>query len=239
MPRTVPPNKGIQQLAKFDSNLRVCLDAITRCSTSDMSWLQTSLPVRQGGLGLREVVRMSSSAFIGSCNSVRSLCSRLLPPTPLLEESVSNSNYLSPDFSAFPEKSAAKDHIRSLVPDSLDTIDLTSSSQRDSSTSPGHQAFNNYLRESKFERSCSTKHDICSSRWSMAKGNIHNPNISLAMPKREFIIAVRTWLGIPFFRPPPSSKRCSCGQVLDSFGDHPLGCGEGTGEIDDTTLLLT
>ena len=47
------------------------------------------------------------------------------------------------------------------------------------------------------------------------------------MPQREFIIAVRTWLGIPFFPPPPSSKRCSCGQVLDSYGDHLLGCGEG------------
>ena len=123
--RTVPPNKGIQQLAKFDSNLRVCLDAIIRCSTSDMSWLQASLPVRQGGLGLREAVRMSSSAFIGNCNSVRSLCSRLLPTAPLLQESVPNSNYSSPDFSAFPGDSAAKDHIRSLVPDSLDTIDLT------------------------------------------------------------------------------------------------------------------
>ena len=56
---------------------------------------------------------------------------------------------------------------------------------------------------------------------------IPNPNLSLAMPQREFIIAVRTWLGIPFFPPPPSSKRCFCGQVLDSYGDHLLGCGEG------------
>ena len=54
---------------------------------------------------------MSSSAFTGSCNSVWSLCSRLLPTTPLLEESVSNSNYSSPDFSSFPGESAAKDHI--------------------------------------------------------------------------------------------------------------------------------
>ena len=181
---------------------------------------------------------MSSSAFIGSCNSVRSLCSRLLPTTPLLEESVPNSNYLSPDFSAFPEKSAAKDHIRSLVPDSLDTIDLTSSSQRDSSTSPGHQAFNNYLRESKFERSCSTKHDICSSRWSMAKGNTQ-PQYQPCHAQEGVHNRCSHMVGDTFLRPPPSSKRCSCGQVLDSFGDHPLGCGEGTGEIDDTTLLLT
>ena len=225
--RTVPPNKGIQQLAKFDSNLRVCLDAIIRCSTSDMSWLQASLPVRQGGLGLREAVRMSSSAFIGSCNSVRSLCSRLLPTTPLLEESVLNSNYSSPDFSAFPGESAAKDHIRSLVPDSLDTIDLTSSSRRNLQRLLDTKLSTTILEKASLRdrarlNTISAPH---AGAWLRA---IPNPNLSLAMPQREeFIIAVRTCLGIPFFPPPPSSKRCSCGQVLDSYGDHLLGCGEG------------
>ena len=224
--RTVPPNKGIQQLAKFDSNLRVCLDAIIRCSTSDMSWLQASLPVRQWGLGLRGAVRMPSSAFIDSCNSVRSLCSHLLPTTPLLEESVPNSNYLSTDFSAFPEESAAKDHIRSLVPDSLDTIDLTSSSQCDLQRLLDTKLSTTILEKASLRdrarlNTISAHH---ARTWLRA---IPNPNLSLAMPQREFIIAVRTWLGIPFFPPPPSSKCCSCGQVLDSYGDHLLGCGEG------------
>ncbi|XP_062510401.1 uncharacterized protein LOC134186441 [Corticium candelabrum] len=191
-----------------------------------MSWLQASLPVRQGGLGLREAVRMSSSAFIGSCNSVRSLCSPLLPTTPLLEESVPNSNYSSPDFSVFPGESTAKDHIRSLAPDSLDTIDLTSSSQRDLQrlldTKLSTTILENAsLRDRARLDTISAPH---AGAWLRA---IPNPNLSLAMPQREFIIAVCKWLGIAFFPPPPSSKRCSCGQVLDSYGDHLLGCGEG------------
>ena len=36
--------------------------------------------------------------------------------------------------------------------------------------------------------------------------------------------ALRYWLGIPLF---PASVRCSCGTVIDSFGDHILGCGNG------------
>ena len=36
--------------------------------------------------------------------------------------------------------------------------------------------------------------------------------------------ALRYWLGIPLF---PASVRCSCGTVIDSFGDHILGYGNG------------
>ena len=92
--------------------------------------------------------------------------------------------------------------------------------------SPEHQAFNNHLRESKFERSCSTKHDICSSCWSMAKGNTQPQSQPCHAPEGVHNRCSHM-VGIPFFPPPPSSKRCFCGQVLDSYGDHLLGCGEG------------
>ena len=36
--------------------------------------------------------------------------------------------------------------------------------------------------------------------------------------------SLRYWLGIPFF---PASVRCSCGTVIDGFGDHILSCGNG------------
>ena len=46
------------------------------------------------------------------------------------------------------------------------------------------------------------------------------------MPKREFSVALRIWLGIPIF-PFPNSKRCPCGNTVDKFGDHLLGCNQG------------
>ena len=46
-------------------------------SLSDPSWC-ASLPFCQGGLGLRESTQSAAAAFIGSCNSIRDLASRLL-----------------------------------------------------------------------------------------------------------------------------------------------------------------
>ena len=40
--------------------------------------------------------------------------------------------------------------------------------------------------------------------------------------------ALRYWLGIPLF---PASVRCSCGTVIDSFGDHIFSCGHGPSRI--------
>ena len=52
---------------------------------------------------------------------------------------------------------------------------------------------------------------------------IPNFNIGLVMSPSEFMVAVRIHLGIPFFPFPPASATCTCGQVLDAYGDHILG----------------
>ena len=44
------------------------------------------------------------------------------------------------------------------------------------------------------------------------------------MPSSEFIVSLRTWLGIPILT---ANARCSCGTPLDTHGDHLLGCGSG------------
>ena len=40
---------------------------------SDNQWLQSSLPVREGGLGVRSVVSLAPSAFLASAVSTRPL----------------------------------------------------------------------------------------------------------------------------------------------------------------------
>jgi len=45
---------------------------------SDSSWSQATLPSWFGGLGLRDSVRSAAPAFVGSCNSVCILVSRLV-----------------------------------------------------------------------------------------------------------------------------------------------------------------
>ena len=54
-----------------------------------------------------------------------------------------------------------------------------------------------------------------------------NPNLGLTISPHEFVIAIRTWLGIPMFPLPPSSILFCCGATIDPFGDHPISCPRG------------
>ena len=56
---------------------------------------------------------------------------------------------------------------------------------------------------------------------------IPNVNLGLTLPKHEFVVAVKLWLGIPIFPSLSNSIRYTCGHIIDVFGDHLLGCGHG------------
>ena len=72
-------------------------------------------------------------------------------------------------------------------------------------------------------RICAISSHACASAWLRA-----NPSVSLGltMSRQEFVCSVWYWLGIPLFAS-TGSIRCSCGSVVDQFGDHLLGCGHG------------
>ena len=76
--RTVPGFKINDVLTQFDSGLHQSLETLCSSPDSDLAWKPATLPVRLGGLGLREASRSSSAAFVGSCNSSRQLSLRLL-----------------------------------------------------------------------------------------------------------------------------------------------------------------
>ena len=50
-------------LNKFDSLLRSGISSITNCVLNDTAWMQASLPIKDGGLGIRSVVMLAPSAF--------------------------------------------------------------------------------------------------------------------------------------------------------------------------------
>ena len=59
----------LEQLYCFDQGLRRFSEIICCSSVTDMAWLQATLRIRLGGLGLREAVQSSPAAYVGSCNS--------------------------------------------------------------------------------------------------------------------------------------------------------------------------
>jgi len=67
------PSAGHPALERFDSLLRRSIQNITNSDLSDVKWLQASLPVRDGGLGVRRVSSLAIPAFLASAASTLSL----------------------------------------------------------------------------------------------------------------------------------------------------------------------
>ena len=65
-------------MTEFDSFLRSGLCSITNSNLSDIQWLQASLPVKDGGLGIRRVVSLALPAFLASAASTQVLQSLIL-----------------------------------------------------------------------------------------------------------------------------------------------------------------
>ena len=62
----------------FDGHLRSALSPITNTSLSDTQWLQASLPIKHGGLGIRQVRSLALPAFLASAASTSDLQSQIL-----------------------------------------------------------------------------------------------------------------------------------------------------------------
>jgi hypothetical protein len=67
------PCAGHPALEKFDNLQRDCVSSITNTDLSDLQWVQASLPVKNGGLGIRRVASLAPSAFLASAASTREL----------------------------------------------------------------------------------------------------------------------------------------------------------------------
>ena len=72
------PSVSHSALQTFDSLLRDSVQRITNSNLSDIQWLQASLPVKDGGLGVRCVSSLAIPAFLASAASTRSLLADLL-----------------------------------------------------------------------------------------------------------------------------------------------------------------
>ena len=73
---------GHDLLSTFDDLQRSAICRVCNVSLTDDQWLQASLPVRSGGLGIRRVSSLASSAFLASAAGTR------LPQEKLLTHAV-------------------------------------------------------------------------------------------------------------------------------------------------------
>lgn len=74
------PSFDHASLISFDNLLKVGLCNILNCNLSETQWLQASLPVKDGGLGIRSVAALAPSAFLASAAGTANLQEILLTP---------------------------------------------------------------------------------------------------------------------------------------------------------------
>ena len=63
------PSVSHPSLQRSDALLKQAMQRITNSVLSDLQWIQASLPVRDGGLGVRRVSSLAPPAFLASAAS--------------------------------------------------------------------------------------------------------------------------------------------------------------------------
>src|SRR5215510_11589863 len=72
------PCAGHQGLMKVDALLRKAVCSIANADLSNLQWLQASLPVSLGGLGIRSVSMLATSAYLASAAETEILHNSIL-----------------------------------------------------------------------------------------------------------------------------------------------------------------
>ena len=77
--RTVPTWQKVEALESFDQTQRRILENAINVTIDDGAWTQASLPVKEGGLGIRSACDMSLPAYFSSLHSAVQVGNTILP----------------------------------------------------------------------------------------------------------------------------------------------------------------
>ncbi|HSN23077.1 MAG TPA: hypothetical protein VLS45_02715, partial [Methylomicrobium sp.] len=190
-------------LTQFDNLLRSALSHICNLTFTDDQWKQASLPVRNGGLGVRSVAQLASSAFLASAASTLPLQSRILRNFHLDAED----NFPSVNTWKSLSNCSSFDDVPTMSQKALDTMVANNAFNEllSQQTDPYHQA--RLL-------AASAAH---SGDW------IHALPITacgLRLNDEEVRIAAGMRLGVELCQP----HQCPCGAMVDARATHAFAC---------------
>lgn len=83
------------KLKEYDSLLKAMLESVLNLSLDDGQWLQASLPVRLGGLGVRRSSQIALPAFLSSSIASNELIRQILPDTLSDSAGIEDPSYVS------------------------------------------------------------------------------------------------------------------------------------------------
>ena len=197
----------------FDAAQIESLSLILGHRLNDASILQSFLPVKKGGAGLRSAKQHSAAAFIASCSLTRAIVDAILPPHierrslqnafPLLQQATGNPTYtdlglLSPEATQHSLSSEIDNNTHTQL---LDESDIRAKARLRSLTLPH------------------------AGDWIDA---IPSAALNLNMDSRSFGTAMCYRLGIPFLQQ-TECPSLLCDYEQDELGDHAMHCNDNNG----------
>ncbi len=206
------PCTGSPELSRYDQVLRDALSTTQNIDLTDDRWIQASLPVKWGGLGIRSVTLLAPSAFLASAASTAELTSSLLP------QRVRDIEYSSIAVAAAAWTTMAS------TPTS--TPSLPASTIQRAWDNPCCQ-----VQADKLLDAASDQVDRARLLASRSAGSgdwletLPIASVGLKMDNATVRIAVGLRLGAPIVHP----HQCVCGSMVTADGHHGLSCRHGSG----------
>ena len=203
--RSSPTFQHPDLLADFDDCLKSCATDICNVSFDDIGWIQVTLPIRMGGIGLRRASDLALPAYLASISASQSLISEIAQPDhiPLALDSCFDVwSSTNPSLPENPNLQRQWDDIKSSSRSAAlrPLLDQHRLACLSSATQPNSGAWMNCLP-------------------STAIGTL--------LDNESFRIAISQRLGLPVCAP----HKCRCGPIVDRYGLHPLSCRFSAGRL--------
>jgi len=213
------PCTGSPELPLYDDVLRDSLSITLNVDFNEERWLQASLPVRWGGLGVRGVVLLAPSAYLASAASTMELTSALLPARL---RNVEDSG-IGVAMSAWTRQATAPTTTTSISPYIPDPP-----------TTPEQRAWDEPCCKVLADRLLDSASDhverarLLASRSAGSGDWLHAlpiASLGLKLLNSDIRVAAGLRLGAPIVQP----HHCVCGAMVTVDGHHGLSCSHGSG----------
>ena len=201
------PCAGHPLLDRFDMSLREGLSLITNNKLTDFNWLQASLPIRDGGLGIRIVAVLAPSAFLASAAFTQALQNMISPN-------------LGPDVCVDANVSLWLERYGASIPS-------VSSFQRHWDRPAVSQALEIFRTNCRDDIDRARLLAVCSNHASDWLYALQISSCGLRLDNEATRVAVGLRLGLDLCAP----HICPCGALVDSKGIHALSCRKCAGKM--------
>jgi len=195
------PCLGHPALTRLDDLLRQGLESIVNCSLNNYQWLQSTLPIKDGGLGIRRIVSLASSAYLASAAATLGLQTSILAT-----RAAPSDDYV--------------DEMMEFRKDTLPTTELPPAKQR---------TWDRPLIERDVAEICQHSEGLINKARLEAARSPHSADwlhvmpveaCGLALDNETVRIAVGLRLGLSLCGP----HRCKCGEMVGEDGYHGFVC---------------